>query len=178
MTTLQCTLAIETFCIHSYNQWLSSRALNMTGDYSVHHVTGEKINTECSTQWVSLQLIMINLRFRERSFTLPYLFLWISCSYSLWIRKNTQEKVLSNYFFQLAYVGVQHLAPSTRIHRCSRTHRLESLIRDVHHCVGFWMQMSFSACVCVIPGFLTCSIQQTEIKPSLSAAWSRLNASP
>lgn len=30
------------------------------------------------------------------------------------------ENVLSNYFFQIAYVGVQRLAPSTRTHRCVR----------------------------------------------------------
>lgn len=32
------------------------------------------------------------------------------------------ENVLSNYFFQIAYVGVQRLAPSTRTHRCLSKH--------------------------------------------------------
>lgn len=93
--------------------------------------------------------------------------------------KYTGKRTLK-LFFQLAYVGVQHLAPSAAIHRRSRTRRLESLIRDVHHCVGFCMQTSLSASACVICDSLTSFEQKenrTEMKLSSSAAWNRLNSS-
>lgn len=67
------------------------------------------------------------------------------------MRKNIPENVLSNCFFQIAYVGVQHLALSAKMHRCFRAHWLEILIRDVHHCVGFCKQpsLSLSLCLCM-----------------------------
>lgn len=110
----------DTIC--SYNhEWLSRRGFSMTGADSVHRVTGEKINTKCTTQWVSLLIIMINLRFSERSVALPYLPLWISCSYK-WGKINCKTYIQCD-FCQLAggYVGVKRLAPSTGIHRCSPT---------------------------------------------------------
>lgn len=133
---LHCNIGIETALVPSYSHlWLSRSGLNMTGDVSIHSVTGEKINTKCSTQWVSLLLIMSNSWFWEPFFPLPLMFIFLFVI--------TEEKYPGKPAFKLFSPAhrwicgwAQRFGLSTQIHCCSLTSQLEGLIRVVHHCVG------------------------------------------